>query len=255
MADALRDSAPDSMRGMAILMGHPLLWEEWAHLFNSVQTGEANLPQLRGMGAQDFFQANPQYAAVFFRAFGQLSATETDRVLAAYDFSQFGTIVDVGGGRGALLAKILSQVPGSRGVLYDSEQVTTDAPSVFGAAGVGARVTIENGSYFDKLPADGDAYVLKHVIHDFVEADCLTILKNVREAIAPGGKMLVIEYVVSGNNERHLGNIIDLWLLLMLGAKERTLREYTELFAKAGLKVTGMIPTTAPMSIIEAVPI
>jgi hypothetical protein len=255
MADALRDSAPDSMRGMAILMGHPLLWEEWGHLFNSVQTGEASLPKLRGMGAQDFFHANPEYAAVFFQAFGQLSVSETDPVLAAYDFSQFGTIVDVGGGRGGFLAGILSQAPDSRGVLYDSEQVTVDAPSVFDAAGASARVTIENGSYFDKFPAGGDAYVLKHIIHDFAEPDCLIILKNVREAIAPSGKMLVIEYVVNGNNERHLGNIIDLWLLLMLGAKERTPQEYTELFAKAGLKVTRVIPTTAPMSIIEAVPV
>jgi hypothetical protein len=254
MAGALRDGTLDSVRGMAILMGHPLLWEEWGHLLNSVLTGEANLPKLRGMGAQEFFHANPEYAAVFFQAFGQLSVSETDPVLAAYDFSQFGTIVDVGGGRGGFLAGILSQAPGSRGVLYDSEQVTVDAPAVFATAGADARVTIENGSYFDKFPAGGDAYVLKHVIHDFAEPDCLVILKNVREAIAPGGKVLVIEYVVDGNNERHLGNVIDLWLLLMLGAKERTLQEYTELFAKAGLKVTRMIPTTGPMSIIEAVP-
>ena len=255
MADALRDNAPDSMRGMAILLGHPLFSEELGHLLNSVQSGEANLPKLRGMDAQDFFHANPEYGAVFFQAFGQLSATETDPLLAAYDFSQFASVVDVGGGRGAFLARILSQAPDSRGVLYDSEQVTVGAPSVFDAARISERVTIENGSYFEKFPAGGDAYVLKHVIHDFTEPDCLTILKNVREAIAPCGKMLVIEYVLNGNNQRELGNVIDLWLLLMLGAKERTLTEYTELFAKAGLKVTRMIPTTGPMSIIEAVPV
>lgn len=255
MADALRDQAPDSMRGMAILMGHPLLWEEWGHLFSSVQTGEPNLPKLRGMGAQDFFHANLEYAAVFFQAFGQLSLSETDPVLAAYDFSQFGTIVDVIGGRGPLLAGILAQAPNSRGVLYDSEVATTDSPALFDAAGVTERVTIENGGYLDKLPAGGDAYVLKHILHDFTEPDAVTALKNVREAIAPDGKMLVIEYVPSGNNERHLGNTIDLWLLLMLGAQERTLPEYTALFAQAGLKVTRIIPTTAPISIIEAVPV
>jgi O-methyltransferase domain/Dimerisation domain len=255
MAGALREGALDSVRGMAILMGHPLLREEWGHLLETVRTGEASLPKLRGMGAQDFFQANPEYGAVFSQAFGQLSVSETDPVLAAYDFSGFGTIVDVGGGRGGFLAGILSQAPGSRGVLYDSEQVTADAPALFDAAGAGPRVTIENGSYFDKFPAGGDAYVLKHIIHDFTEPDCLLILKNVREAIAPGGKVLVIEYVVNGNNERHFGNIIDLWLLLMLGARERTLPEYTELFAQAALKVTRLIPTTGPMSIIEAVPV
>jgi O-methyltransferase domain/Dimerisation domain len=255
IADALRDNAPDSMRSMAMLMGHPLLWEDWGHLLSSVQTGEANLPKLRGMGAFDYFMANPEYAAVFSGAFRGLSETETDPVLAAYDFSQFGTIVDVMGGRGTLLAGILAQAPNSRGVLYDSEQATADSPALFDAAGVGERVTIENGGHFDKLPVGGDAYVLKHTLHDFVEPDCLTILKNVREAIAPDGKMLVIEYVLNGNNERHLGNIIDLWLLLMLGAQERTLPQYTELFAKAGLKVARTIPTTLPISIIEAVPV
>jgi O-methyltransferase/methyltransferase family protein len=255
MADALRDGAPDSMRGMAILMGHPLLWEDWGQLLGSVSTGEPNLPKLRGMGAFEYFMANPEYAAVFFQGFRSLSESETGPVLAAYDFSPFGTVVDVGGGRGTLLAGILSQAPNSRGVLYDSEQATADSPALFNAAGVGERATIENGTYFEKLPAGGDVYVLKHVLHDFAEHECLTMLKNVREAVVSDGRVLVIEYVLNGNNERHLGNIIDLWLLLMLGAKERTLPEYTELFAKAGLKVVRSIPTTTPISIIEAVPV
>jgi hypothetical protein len=255
MADALRDNAPDSMRGMAMLMGHPLLWEDWGYLLSSVRTGEANLPKLRGTGAFDFFMANPDYAAVFFQGFRSLSESETDPVLAAYDFSQFGTIVDVGGGRGTLLAGMLSQAPTSRGVLYDSEQATADSPSLFEAAGVGERVTIENGTYLDKLPAGGDAYVLKHILHDFKEPECLALLKNVREAIAPDGKVLVIEYVLNEDNEPHLGNIIDLWLLLMLGARERTLPDYTELFAKAGLQVIRAVPTTSPVSIVEAIPV
>jgi hypothetical protein len=252
--DALRDNAPDSMRGMAILMGHPMLWEEWVHLLSSVRTGEANLPKLRGMGGYEFLMANPEYAAEFFQGMRSISESETDPVIAAYDFSQFRTIVDVAGGRGSLLAGILAQAPSSHGVLYDSEFATADAPSVLDAAGVGGRVTIEHGTYFDKLPAGADAYVLKHILHDFTEPDCLTVLQNVREAIAPDGKMLVIEYVLNGNNERHIGNIIDLWLLLLLDAKERTLPEYTELFAKAGLKVIRAVPTTSPVSIIEAVP-
>jgi O-methyltransferase domain/Dimerisation domain len=255
MADALRSDAPDSMRGMAMLMGHPVLWEDWGHLLSSIRTGEATMPQTRGMGAFDFFAANPEYAATFFQGFRNLSESENDPVLAAYDFSPFRTIVDVGGGRGTFLAGILTQATSSRGVLYDSESATADAPPVFGAAGVGGRITIGNGTYFDKLPAGADAYVLKHILHDFQEPECLAILKNVREAIAPDGKVLVIEYVPAGNNERHFGNIIDLWLLLLLGAKERTLPEYTELFAAAGLKVTGAVPTTSPASIIEAVPV
>lgn len=255
MADALREEAPDSMRGLAMLMGHPLLWEEWVHMSDSVRTGEAALPKLRGMGAYKFLAANPEYAAVFFDGMRSMSEAECDPVVAAYDFSEFRTIVDVVGGRGTLLAGVLAQATGAHGVLYDSEAATADAPSLFDASGAGDRVTIETGGHFDKLPAGGDAYVLKHILHDFSEPDCLALLKNVREAIAPDGTMLVIEYVLNENNERHLGNIIDLWLMVLLGAKERTLPQYTELFAKAGFKITRAIPTTSPASIIEAVPV
>lgn len=255
MGDALRENAPDSMRGIAMLMGHPLLWEEFGHLLESVRTGEANLPKLRGMGAYEFLMSNPDYAAEFFQGMGSMSRPESDPVIAAYDFSPFRTIVDVVGGRGALLAGILAKAPTAHGVLYDSEFATADAQSVFDAAGVGGRVTIEHGGHFDKLPVGADAYVLKHILHDFQEPQCLAILQNVREAIAPDGKVLVIEYVLNGNNERHIGNIIDLWLMLLLGAKERTLPQYTELFAKAGLKVVRAVPTSSPVSIIEAVPV
>lgn len=255
MGDALREDAPDSMRGMAVLMSHPMLWEDWGHLLSSVRTGEANLPKLRGMGAYDFLGAHPEYAAVFFQGMGSISASETDPVLAAYDFSRFRTIVDVAGGRGGLLAGILSQAPNAQGVLVDREFATADAPPVLEAAGVAERVTIENGTCFDTLPQGADAYVLKHVLHDFPEPECLAILQNVRDAIAPDGTLLLIEYVLDGNNERHIGNIIDLWLLLLLGAKERTLPEYEELFAKANLKVSRAVPTTCPVSIIEAVPV
>ncbi|MEV6179108.1 methyltransferase [Streptomyces sp. NPDC052016] len=255
LSDKLRDDAPDSMRGFALLMSHPLLHEEWGHLLTTVETGEPNLPKLRGMGALDFFHANPEYAAVFFHAFGKISESETDPILAAYDFSGFQTVVDVVAGRGHLLAGILKQSPNVKGVLYDSEVATVDSPALFEAAGVADRLTIEHGGYLDKLPSGGDAYLFKHIIHDFSEADAVTALRNAREAISPDGKLLVIEYVLPENNERHLGHTIDLWLMLMLGAQDRTLAEYTELFAKAGFKVTRAVPTSAPISIIEAIPV
>ncbi|KOG26244.1 MULTISPECIES: methyltransferase [Streptomyces] len=253
LSDKLREDAPDSMRGFAVLMSHPLLHEEWGHLAATVETGEPNLPKLRGMGALDFFHATPEYANVFFQAFGGLSLSETGPILDAYDFTQFGTVVDVIAGRGNLLAGILQQAPDAKGVLYDSEVATVDSQSLFEEAGVADRFTIEHGGYLDKLPSGADAYVFKHIIHDFSEEDAVTALRNAREAIAPGGKLLVIEYVLPENNENHLGHTIDLWLMLMLGAQDRTLAEYTELFAKAGFQVTRAVPTSAPISIIEAI--
>ncbi len=130
MADALRADVPDSMRGIALLMGHPTLWEEWVHLVHSVQTGEASTPKLRGMDAFDYIMANPEYGMAFGYGMACLSAGETDPVLAAYDFSRFRTIVDVGGGRGALLAGALSRAPGARGILFDMPHGTAGAAGI-----------------------------------------------------------------------------------------------------------------------------
>lgn len=255
MASALRDGAPDSMRGIALLMGHPLLWEDWKYLLTSVRTGEPSLPTLRGMGAFEFLMANPEYGAVFMGGMASLSAPETDPVVAAYDFSQFRTIVDLGGGRGALLAGILNRASSSTGILFDQPHATADAADVLKAAGVADRCAIENGSYFETVPADGDAYLLKHTLHDFSEPQIHAVLKNVRKAISPGGSLFVIEYVLPEGNERHIGNIIDMWLMLLLGAKERTSQQYAELLASAGFGLTSIIPTSSPVSIIQAEPV
>ncbi len=254
MAEALRADAPDSMRGIALLMGHPLFWEDWGHLLDSVRTGEASLPGHRGMSAYEYLGANPEFAMTFFQGMGSMSAPETDTVIAAHDFSRYSTIVDVGGGRGALLAGILDRAGASRGVLFDAPHNCAEAAGVLAAAGVADRATIEHGSYFESVPAGGDAYLLKHTLHDFSEDQCLAVLKNIRDAIKPDGAVYVIEYVLPGQNKRHIGNMIDLWLMLLLGAKERTAEQYAELFAAAGFKLNKVIPTSSPVSIIEAIP-
>jgi O-methyltransferase domain/Dimerisation domain len=253
-ADALRADAPESMRGIAQLMGHPILWDDWGHLLSSVRSGKASFPEQHGMPAYDFLMSNPEFAGIFFQGMGSMSGAETDPVVAAYDFSQFQKIIDVGGGRGTLISGILQAAGNAQGILYDAPFATKDAGPVLEEAGVAGRCTIEAGSFFESIPAGGDAYTLKHILHDFPEPECLAVLKNVRDAIKPDGKLLVIEYVLAGNNSRHIGNIIDLWLLLLLGAKERTSEQYTELFAKAGFKLTRVVSTTSPVSIVEAIP-
>ncbi|MEU6406748.1 methyltransferase [Streptomyces sp. NPDC046985] len=255
LSDKLREDAQDSMRKFALLMSHPLLHEEWGHLLASVRTGEANLPKLRGMSTLDFFHANPAYAAAFFQAFGKVSESETDPVLAAYDFSRFRTVVDVIGGRGHLLAGVLRQAPHARGVLYDFEIATADSASLFEEAGVADRCTVRHGSYLGELPKGADAYLFKRIIHNFSEEDALTALRNAREAIAPDGRLLCIEYLLPEGNERHIGHTVDLWLMLMIGSQDRTLAQYAELFARAGFEIARAIPTTSPISIIEAIPV
>ncbi len=255
MAEALREDSPDSMRGLAVLMGHPLLWEIWGQLLESVRTGEASLPKVHGMGAYEFIGSQPEFAEVFFQGMRSMSDLEVGPVVEAYDFSEFATVVDVVGGAGGLLARILDQAPRARGVLFDSKFATANAQAVFEAASVADRYTVTHGGHFDPLPDGANAYILKHILHDFAEEQCLALLRNVREAIAPDGKLLVIEYVLTNDNERHLGNLIDLWLLLLLGAQERTLAQYTGLLARAGFQVQRAVPTSSPVSVIEAIPV
>jgi O-methyltransferase/methyltransferase family protein len=254
MADALRTDAPLSMRRIALLMGHPIHWEDWGHLEEAVRTGEPSLPKLRGMSAWEFFQSNPEYGAVFFAGMGNLSDLETDAVAGAIDYSRFGKIIDVGGGSGTLLAAILQKAADAKGVVFAPSSVDA-AQEVLDQAGVAGRCAIEEGSFFESVPAGADAYLLKHVVHDLPEPQALQLLGNVRKAISPKGSLLLMEFVLPGTgNTPHPGKLVDLWLMLLVGGKERTSEQYRELFAKAGFRLTGVTETPAGISIVEAQP-
>ncbi|MFJ8871791.1 methyltransferase [Streptomyces sp. NPDC102473] len=256
MADALRADAPMSMRDIAVLMGHPTHWEDWGHLVDSVRTGEPSLPKLRGMGAFEYLEANPEYGDVFIRGMGNMSDTETDPVLAAYDFSRHRTIVDFCGGRGGLLAGILKRTPGARGILSDPRVGTNGAAEFLAEAGVADRCTTADGGLFDAVPAGGDAYVLKHIVHDWPEHQALEILRNVRAGIAPDGRLLIIEMVPpTAGNAPHSGKQVDLWLLLLVGGKERNAPQYAELLKAAGFELVKVTQTAAAVSIVEARPV
>jgi SAM-dependent methyltransferase len=254
MADALRSDAPYTVRDLAVLMGHPLHWEDWAHLIESVRTGEPNLPKLRGMGAFEYFEADPEYGAVFMAGMGNLSAMETDPVLAAYDFSRYRTVVDVGGGGGALLAGILARATTTRGVLFDSRAEQFGAGELLREAGVADRCTIDAGGLFDPVTPGADAYVLKHIVHDWPREQALEILRNVRKAILPGGRVLLLEFVSPEGNRPHPAKLVDLWLMLLVGGRERTAAQYSELLADAGFELTGVVPTASALSVVEARP-
>jgi hypothetical protein len=254
MADTLRADAPHSMRNLAILMGHPISWEDWGHLIESVRSGEPHLPTLRGMAAFEFMAANPAYGMVFGQGMSNLSNLETDPILAAYDFSRFDTVVDFGGGRGALLAAILRQASAARGVLVDPRAVMSGARELLEEAGVADRATIETGGLFDPVPPGGDAYVLKHIVHDWPESRSLEILRNVRKAIAEDGTLLLMEFVPPPGDAPHPAKLFDLWLMLLVGGKERAPEQYSALLADAGFTLSRVVPTASPVSIIEARP-
>ena len=180
------------------------------------------------------------------------SETEIEPVLAAYDFSGFGTIVDVGGGHGRLLAAILRKTPQARGILFDAESVVAGAPAVLDAAGVADRTAVVGGSFFESVPSGGDAYVLKHIVHDWDESKVLEILRNVRTAMAANTKLLVIETVIPDDDREHLSKLLDLEMLVAGTGKERTAAEYAQLLSRAGFRNTRVIPTFGPASIVES---
>lgn len=253
MARALLPDAPMSMNGIALLMGHPTHWEDWAHFAEAVRTGEPSLPKLRGMGAFEYLEANPEYGGVFIRGMGSMSATETEPLLAAYDFSRFRTVVDFCGGRGDFLAGVLRKSPKTRGVLSDPRVGENGAAAFLEQEGVADRCTIADGGLFDPVPEGGDAYVLKHIVHDWPEPQAVEILTNVRKAMNPGGRVLIMEMVLPDKrNAPHAGKLVDLWLMLLVGGRERTEALYGELLAQAGLKVERVVRTPAAISVVEA---
>ncbi|OBK92875.1 hydroxyneurosporene methyltransferase [Mycobacterium asiaticum] len=252
LADTLRRDAEIPMAGWARWLGSPQHREHWSHLADAIRTGRSVVPVLRGKPTFEYLASEPELGEIFNQAMTAGSALSIGPVIAAYDFSRFATIVDVGGGHGRLLAEVLTATPGARGVLFDQPQVVAGAPAVLAEQGVQDRVQIVEGSFFESVPAGGDAYVMKSVIHDWADDDALRILRNVRAAAAVGSHLLLVEFVLPEHHREYAGNWLDLEMLLALDARERSAREYERLFADAGYRLKRVVPTASPFHVIEA---
>jgi hypothetical protein len=223
-------------------------------LLYSVQTGKTAAEKLRGVPIFDYMETNPGYAKVFNDAMTGVSILAIEAAVPVYDFTDHRLIVDVGGGHGALLAAVLAQAPTAKGVLFDLPSVVQGAGGPLDAVGVTQRCTITAGSFFDSVPDGGDAYLLKAIIHDWDDASALTMLRNVRTAIAAGGKLLLFELVLPEGAPPHPGMLLDIDMLVNAGGRERTATEYADLLSRAGFRQTRVVPTASPMSIVEGVP-
>jgi O-methyltransferase domain/Dimerisation domain len=254
LADSLRSNASVSMNSAARFHGSQEQRERWTLLADSVRTGTSVVPGLRGKSSFEYFAENPELSELFNQTMTSVSQMTDATVVAAYDFSVYPTIVDVGGGHGPLLAAILASAPASRGVLYDLPRVVADAPGVLRKQAVAERVSIVEGSFFDSVPGGGDAYLLKNVIHDWPDETALHILRNVRAAASPAATVLLVEFVIPRHNRDFPGKWVDLEMLLNLGARERTEADYRDLLGEAGLSLTRIVQTASPLSVIEARP-
>lgn len=246
MSEFLRTGVPGSMRGIADYCGSPWSWDAWGELMHSVRTGETALDHVFGEGAFEYLAKHPDESAVFNEGMTGFTSTISVAVAESYDFSPFGTIVDVGGGHGILLRTILKQFPKLRGVVFDAPHVVKDAA-------LSDRLTAEGGDFFAAVPK-GDVYILKHIIHDWPDDKATTILRNCRNAVNAGGKLLLVEMVVPPGNGPDLSKIVDLEMMAVASGKERTEAEYAKLLAGAGWKLTRVVPTKSPAQVVEAVP-
>lgn len=251
-ASSLRSDAPVSVAGMARWVGLPEHREHWSHLVDAIRTGEAVIPRLRGKPAFEYLAEHPEMAAIFNDAMTSMSESAVAPLVAAYDFTPYPNIVDVGGGHGRLLSAILAATPSARGVLYDLPEVVEGAPELLRRHGAAERVDIVAGSFFDSVPAGGDMYISKNIIHDWPDAESITILSKIRAAAAAGSTLLLAELVLPDHDRGFIGNWIDMEMLIAQAARERTAAEYGALLKHSGYQLTRVVPTAGPFSLVEA---
>ena len=255
LGQALKSDAPGSARASIVTICSRWFTDAFDNIVHSVQTGDTGFEKAHGVPIFNYLSQHPADATLFSETMVGFHGNEPPAVAAAYDFSIFKTIVDVGGATGNMLAEILLRHAGPRGVLFDLPHVVKDAAALLEAKGVDGRVTVESGDFFTTVPAGADAYILSHIIHDWSEEQCLTILGNVRKAIKPDGRLMIVEMVLPAGDTPHPGKITDIVMLTVAGGQERTEAEYAPLLAKAGFRIERVVPTGSAVSIVEAVPV
>ena len=254
LGQPLRGDVPGSIQGWVRLNGREYLWRSWGNLANAVRDGENSFHSLYGTDVWSWRAEHPEESEIFDQAMMSLTGGANAAILAAYDFGRFGTVVDVGGGNGTLIAALLAAHPRLRGVVFDQEHVVSGAEEVLRSAGVLDRCEIVSGSFFSSVPSGGDAYVLKWIVHDWEDEECVAILGACREAMGPAAVVLVIERDLGEPNENPAAKISDLNMFVMPGGRERSRDEYAELFRRAGLRYVSSSLAASGHAIIEAAP-
>jgi hypothetical protein len=253
LSETLLRDGNGSIRGMVLFLGDHLHWSIYEQLLYSVRTGKRAFDHVLGQAPFEYLSQHPEDARVFDEGMTSLSSTSSAAVAEAYDFSSFRTIMDLGGGNGALLAAILGKYPHLRGILFDSDHVIERARQ----AGVlkPGQCEMVHGDFFRSIPSGAEAYLFKHVIHDWDDEHALKVLQNCRRAIPDLGKLLIAEMIVPPGNDPAFVKLLDLEMLMLPGGLERTEEEFRRLLAAASFRLTRVVPTKAEISVLEAVPI
>ncbi|HEY8749310.1 MAG TPA: methyltransferase [Tepidisphaeraceae bacterium] len=253
MGATLKTGAPGAARSTILTVASGWFTSGFGELLYSLQTGKSGFEKSLGMPIFQWLAENPEEASRFSETMIGFHWTEAPAVAAAYDFSGAKTIVDVGGATGHFLSAVLERHPQPHGILFDLPHVVRDAGAVISSHGLSNRISVESGSFFETVPSGGDTYILSHIIHDWSEDQCLTILANCRRAMPKDARLLIVEMVIPPGNTPHPGKILDIMMLVGPGGQERTEQEYSALLNKAGFRLTRVVPTASPASVVEAV--
>lgn len=252
LGETLMTDAPRSVRPLVLMLGEEN-FRAWGALLHSVRTGQPAFNHVFGQGVYDYLAHHADASATFNQAMMSWMQQTSRAVVAVYDFSPFKVIVDVGGGRGTLLAAILGAHPHLRGILFDRQHVVDDARAFFRTMGLEERCDFVVGDFFQSVPGGGDVYILSQVIHNWDDEQCVVILNNSHRAMVEGGIVMLLEMVVSGGKDRAFINLFDLNMMVMTGGRERTEEEFRVLLERSGFALRRIIPAGPLMSIVEAV--
>lgn len=251
----LRKDDPGSVYGSLRALGHMLSWQAWGDLKSSLQTGKPAVEKFMGDTFFNYMSSHPEVAAIFNESMAAYQTRNAPAVVSAYDFSVARTITDVGGGTGALMSHILQRHPGARGTIFDMPHVAREARARLSTLGLAERCDAIEGDFFVSVPQGQDLYILSQILHDWDDEKSLHILGNVRQAMRPDSRLLIVETVLPGDDAMHFGNLYDMAMLVLVGGQERTEAEYRALVDRAGLRISRIFPTSMPPSVVEVVPV
>lgn len=254
LGSALRIGAPGGARSTVLTLAGDWQWKTWDNFLYSIQTGQPAILKSLGKGLFDYLAANPEDGARFNEAMVGMHGGDGTAVAKVYEFSPFNTIVDLGGGTGTLLATILQSNPHLSGTLFELAETVPEARHLIEARGLSTRCRVTAGNFFKEVPADQDAYILAHVLHDWTDEQALTILRNCRRATPRHGRLLIIEAVLPPGDAPHPGKLMDLLMLTVTGGVERTACEFAALLTASEFKMTRIIPISDQQNLVEAVP-
>ncbi len=231
------------------------MFKGWDGLDHSIRTGEAGAAQVFGEPMFDHIGRNPELGPLFDAGMTAFHGHETQAMLDAYDFSEIRTLADIGGGNGLLLAAVLRRYPQLHGVLFDLGPVAGRARSGLAALGLEQRCSVVEGNFFEAIPAGADAYLLRHIIHDWTDEQSVQILRNCRKVIPAHGRVLLVEFTMLAANQASLGKDADMLMMTFPGGMERTDAEYAALFEQSGFRLANVTPTKSAVSVLEGRPV